>query len=171
MGLRQQEHQDEVGHDAVSVVCDVMRSSYVIKLITTSDFFDHVISRAIYDDVMTTSRQRAALLAGLTLTQVERLSHIEFRLWFLGELRRLDVSDRFGTGPAGATRDIAMYREIAPANLVLDPSDKVYRPGPAFHPVFEHAPQRVLTALSPRIRRRHRRPGRMRWCAANSRSR
>ena len=96
---------------------------------------------------MTTSK-RAALLAGLTRTQAERLWHIEFRLWFLGELRRLDVSDRFGTGPAGATRDIAMYREIAPANLVLDPSDKVYRPGPAFEPVFDHPPARVLTALS-----------------------
>jgi hypothetical protein len=97
---------------------------------------------------MTTFRQRAALLQGLTRTQAERLSHIEFRLWFLGELRRIDVSDRFGTGPAGATRDIAMYREIAPGNLVLDPSDKVYRPGPAFQPVFEHAPERVLIALS-----------------------
>ena len=101
-----------------------------------------------YDDDMTTSKQRAALLAGLTRTQAERLSHIEFRLWFLGELRRLDVSDRFGTGPAGATRDIAMYREIAPGNLVLDPSDKVYRPGATFQPVFEHASARVLTALS-----------------------
>jgi hypothetical protein len=88
------------------------------------------------------------LLAGLTRTQAERLSHIDFRLYFLGELKRLDVSDRFGTGPAGATRDIAMYREIAPRNLELDPSDKVYRPTESFHPVFEHAPERVLTALS-----------------------
>ncbi len=58
------------------------------------------------------------------------------------------MSDRFGTGPAGATRDIALYREIAPKNLVLDPSDKVYRPSDAFRPVFAHAPERVLTALS-----------------------
>lgn len=96
----------------------------------------------------TRTRHRTELLAGLTRTQAERLSHIDFRLWFLGELRRLDVSDRFGTGPAGATRDIAMYREIAPRNLVLDPSDKIYRPSDVFHPVFEHAPERVLTALS-----------------------
>lgn len=93
-------------------------------------------------------KHRTELLDGLTRTQAERLSHIDFRLWFLGELRRLDVSDRFGTGPAGATRDIAMYREIAPRNLVLDPSDKIYRPSDVFHPVFEHAPERVLTALS-----------------------
>ena len=96
----------------------------------------------------TRPRHRTELLAGLTRTQAERLSHIDFRLYFLGELRRLDVSDKFGTGPAGATRDIAMYREIAPRNLLLDPSDKIYRPSDVFHPVFEHAPERVLTALS-----------------------
>ncbi|MEO8938577.1 MAG: WYL domain-containing protein [Burkholderiaceae bacterium] len=94
------------------------------------------------------SKHRLDLLAGLTRTQAERLSHIDFRLYFLGELRRLDVSERFGTGPAGATRDIAMYREIAPLNLVLDPSDKIYRPSEVFQPVFDHVPERVLTALS-----------------------
>ena len=96
----------------------------------------------------TRPRHRTELLEGLTRTQAERLSHIDFRLYFLGELRRLDVSDRFGTGPAGATRDIAMYREIAPRNLLLDPSDRIYRPSEVFHPVFEHAPERVLTALA-----------------------
>lgn len=92
--------------------------------------------------------RRAEALAGLTKTQRERLSHIDFRLYFLGELRRADVVDRFGTGPAGATRDIALYREIAPENLELDATDKVYRPTEVFKPLFEHIPQRVLTALS-----------------------
>src|SRR5260370_10006960 len=78
----------------------------------------------------------------------ERLSHIDFKLYFLGELRRTDVADRFGTGPAAATRDIAQYREIAPGNLELDNSDKIYRPTEQFVPLFEHAPQRILTALS-----------------------
>ncbi len=91
--------------------------------------------------------QRAQFLANLTKTQRERLSHIDFKLYFLGELRRADVVDRFGTGPAAATRDIALYREIASENLELD-SDKVYRPTLAFTPLFEHSPQRVLTALS-----------------------
>lgn len=98
--------------------------------------------------MLSRDRNRAALIDGLTRAQAERLSHIDFRLYFLGELRRLDVSERFGTGPAGATRDIAMYREIAPHNLALDPSDKVYRPGDDFEPVFAHAPERALTALS-----------------------
>lgn len=87
-------------------------------------------------------------LEGLTKTQLERLSHIDFKLYFLGELRRSDVVDRFGTGPAAATRDIGHYREIAPQNLALDNVDKVYRPTAEFVPLFDHSPQRVLTALS-----------------------
>lgn len=81
-------------------------------------------------------------------TQRERLAFIDFRLYFLGELRRLDLIDRFETGPAGATRDIAQYKEIAPENLELDNVAKLYRPTPSFTPLFEHSPRRVLTALS-----------------------
>lgn len=92
--------------------------------------------------------RREQILADLTKNQRERLSHIDFKLYFLGELRRADVVERFGTGPAGATRDIALYREIAPENLELDTSDKVYRPTLAFKPMFEHNPRRVLTALT-----------------------
>jgi hypothetical protein len=92
--------------------------------------------------------RRRLLLEGLPRVQRERLSHIDFKLYFLGELRRLDVVERFETGPAGATRDIAQYREIAPENLELDAATKIYRPTSDFVPLFEHQPQRVLTALS-----------------------
>jgi hypothetical protein len=92
--------------------------------------------------------KRAQALSELTRTQRERLSHIDFKLFFLGELRRADVVDRFGMGPAGATRDIALYRQIAPENLELDGSDKVYRPTKTFSPLFEHSAQQVLTALT-----------------------
>jgi len=96
----------------------------------------------------TVNHPNRALLDRLPQVQRERLSHIDFKLYFLGELRRTDVADRFGTGPAAATRDIAQYKEIAPGNLELDNSDKVYRPTQHFVPLFDHAPQRVLTALS-----------------------
>jgi hypothetical protein len=103
----------------------------------------------LYDVWMTENAdRRKQFLADLTRTQRERLSHIDFKLYFLGELRRADVVDRFGTGPAAATRDIAMYREVAPENLELDSSDKVYRPTQAFSPLFSHNPYRVLTALT-----------------------
>lgn len=94
-----------------------------------------------------THAQKEAL-AQLSKIQLERLSHIDFRLYFLGELRRADVAKRFGTGPAAATRDIALYKEIAPQNLALNNTDKVYRWAPSFVPLFDHDPRRVLTALS-----------------------
>lgn len=92
--------------------------------------------------------RRLRLLDPLSRAQRERLSHIDFKLYFLGELRRADVVERFETGPAGATRDIALYKDIAPENIDLDNTTKVYRPGNNFSPLFEHSPQRVLTALS-----------------------
>ncbi|MGV7211506.1 WYL domain-containing protein [Oxalobacteraceae bacterium A2-2] len=88
------------------------------------------------------------LLRDIARPQLERLTYIDFRLFFLGELRRSDLMERFGIGPAGATRDIAMYRQIAPNNLDLDASTKVYLLRPQFEPLFEHEPQRALTALS-----------------------
>ena len=99
------------------------------------------------------SEHRHELLLSLPKVQLERLSYIDFRLYFLGDLRRIDLTDRFGTGPAGASRDIAMYRQVAPENLEFDGTGKYYVTPPAFTPVFDHAPQRVLTALSQRLRR------------------
>lgn len=91
-------------------------------------------------------RQRA--LEQLPRAQRERLSHIDFRLYFLGELRRAEVAERFETGPAAATRDIAQYREIAPENIELEPATKTYKPTADFVPLFDHQPERVLAALS-----------------------
>jgi hypothetical protein len=62
--------------------------------------------------------------------------------------RRADLSSRFRTGPAGATRDIAIYKEMAPENLEFDSTAKTYRPSACFTPLFAHCATRVLTALS-----------------------
>lgn len=84
----------------------------------------------------------------LSHAQRERLAYIDFRLYFMGEIGRPDLAGRFGVAPAGATRDLALYREIAPHNIEFDGSNKIYRIGKTFAPIFEHAPQRVLSALS-----------------------
>ena len=84
----------------------------------------------------------------LSHAQRERLAYIDFRLYFFGEIGRPDLIERFGVAPAGATRDLALYREIAPKNIEFDGSNKIYRIGKAFAPLFDHAPQRVLSALS-----------------------
>lgn len=80
--------------------------------------------------------------------QQERLAFIEFRVWFLGDIRRPDLIDRFGVSPAVSTRDLAAYREIAPDNIIFNDSRKAYETTSSFKPVFEHDPERVLSALS-----------------------
>lgn len=87
-------------------------------------------------------------LKKMNQAQRERLAFIEFRLWFLGDIGRPDLIDRFGIAPAVATRDLAAYRELAPENIDFDGSRKVYIPSLSFSPVFEHEPDRVLSALS-----------------------
>lgn len=87
-------------------------------------------------------------LAELNQAQRERLAFIEFRLWFLGDVRRPDLIDRFGIAPAVATRDLGAYRELAPSNIAFDGRRKVYVPTALFKPRFEHEPERVLSALS-----------------------
>jgi len=87
-------------------------------------------------------------LAQLNQMQRERLAFIEFRLWFLGDVRRPDLIERFRIAPAVATRDLAAYRDIAPENIVFDGRRKVYVVTPDFRPVFEHRPERVLSALT-----------------------
>ena len=84
----------------------------------------------------------------LSHTQRERLAYIDFRLYFMGEIGRPDLANRFGVAPAGATRDLALYREIAQQNIEFDGSSKIYRIGKAFIPIFEHGTQRVLSALA-----------------------
>ncbi len=84
----------------------------------------------------------------LSHAQRERLAYIDFRIYLIGEIGRPDLANRFGVAPAGATRDLALYREIAPQNITFDGSNKIYRIGQAFSPLFDHASQRVLSALA-----------------------
>lgn len=83
----------------------------------------------------------------LTQAQRERLSFIDFCLFFRGGLSRADLETRFGISVAGASRDLASYRNLAPANLNYDGSDKVYRISESFEPVFGFRTDRVLSWL------------------------
>lgn len=84
----------------------------------------------------------------LSQKQRDRLAYIEFRLWFLGDACRRNLMERFGIAPAVATRDFTAYRELAPQNIDFDGRRKVYIPSENFTPIFEHAPERVLSAIS-----------------------
>ena len=80
--------------------------------------------------------------------QRERLAHIDFRLFFLGEVSRADISSRFGVAAVVATRDFARYRAIAPSNIRFDGRSKIYRATSEFRPLFEHSLDRALSFLS-----------------------
>ena len=87
-------------------------------------------------------------LAKISSAQRERLAHIEFRLFFLGDARRQDLIDRFSIASAAATRDFALYRELCPDNISFEGSSKTYVLGSSFSALFDHNIQRVLTMLS-----------------------
>ena len=85
-------------------------------------------------------------LAELSAAQRQRLAFIEFRVWFYGEVSRKDVLERFEVATAAGTRDLALYRELAPLNVSYE--HKAYRYLPTFVPLFEHEVERVLAALT-----------------------
>ena len=86
-----------------------------------------------------------ARLSELAHPQRDRLAYIELRLWFIGEVRRQDLTDRFAIRSAAATRDLALYRDLAPDNIAFDSSSKIYRTGRAFAPLFDFPVERVLS--------------------------
>lgn len=82
-------------------------------------------------------------------SQNERLRYVDLRLRFLGSVRRQDVVSRFGLGTAAATRDMAEYKDLAPENMVYQATDKSYRRGEHFGPLFTWVtPEEVLDFLS-----------------------
>jgi hypothetical protein len=90
-------------------------------------------------------------LAQLPLPQRDRLKHAELRLRFLGELRRLDLMQRFGIQSAAASRDLALYKELAPTNIDYDSRGKRYLLGSEFTPLFLTPSEQVLSWLAEQL--------------------
>ena len=86
-------------------------------------------------------------LEKISQVQRERLLHIDFKLRFFGVLNRNDLVSRFGIKAAAATRDISLYKELAPKNLIYDTKAKTYIESDTFKPVFEYPGLQVLYAL------------------------
>ena len=74
------------------------------------------------------------LLDEVCQSQKERLFHIDFKLRFLGLTNRNDLVTRFGIKQAAATRDIALYKVLAPKNLSYDNKAKTYLQADKFKP-------------------------------------
>ena len=63
---------------------------------------------------------------GVSYVQKQRLAYIDFLLMFRGYFSRSDLTMKFEMGMANATRDIALYKELAPKNMELENSTKQY---------------------------------------------
>jgi len=87
-------------------------------------------------------------LAALTQPQRDRLAFVELRVRFIGEIRRQDLVTRFGIQSAAASRDLALYRDLARGNIDYDSKGKSYVLGPDFRPIFDFPPERVLSWLT-----------------------
>jgi predicted DNA-binding transcriptional regulator YafY len=70
------------------------------------------------------------------------------RVRFTGEIRRQDLVSRFGVQSAAASRDLALYKDLAPNNIDYDSKGKSYVITSGFRPAFDFPTERVLAWLS-----------------------
>jgi len=66
----------------------------------------------------------------------KRLEFIEFRLFWEGGINRADIMERFSVSVPQASKDLSLYEEKAPGNLVYDKRQKRYLAAPGFKPAF-----------------------------------
>src|SRR5690606_31663951 len=91
---------------------------------------------------------RSGIIKCFSLVLYDRVAFVELRVRFLGEIRRYDLVTRFGIQSAAASRDLALYKELAPGNIDYDSKGKSYILGPSFRPIFNFLPERVLSWLT-----------------------
>lgn len=73
---------------------------------------------------------------GLRWGVERRLEFIEFRLFWDGAINRADLIEFFGVSVPQASKDLTLYQERAPGNLIYDKSEKRYVATPEFEPRF-----------------------------------
>ena len=84
----------------------------------------------------------------MSIAKSERLAFIDFRLMFLGEVSRQNLIDCFGISEPAATRDLAMYREDRPDNLIYSHTERTYLIGDNFSPMFKHESADALAMIA-----------------------
>ncbi|ALS33277.1 hypothetical protein PTRA_a2160 [Pseudoalteromonas translucida KMM 520] len=90
-------------------------------------------------------------LNNIGFTQKQRLSYIDFKLFFVGYVTRAEIVSYFEKGLTSATRDINLYKELCPENMVYDSKEKRYFQAAGFRPLFTHDPRKTLVKLSNQI--------------------
>lgn len=69
-------------------------------------------------------------------TTRQRLQYIEIMAWYAGMVARSDVARAFGISDAAATKDLKLYGDLAPNNLVYQPGVFGFVPAGAFRAAF-----------------------------------
>ena len=79
----------------------------------------------------------------------QRLQHIEIMAYYTGVITRSDLAKAFGISDAAATKDLKLYSELAPDNLIYRHSVFGFVPGDSFQPQFsELAPHEILPMIA-----------------------
>jgi hypothetical protein len=79
----------------------------------------------------------------------QRLQYIEIMAWYGGTVTRSDVARAFGLSDPAATKDLKLYSDLAPGNLVYNHSVFGFVPGEGFAAVFaDLAPTVVLPIIA-----------------------
>lgn len=79
----------------------------------------------------------------------QRLQYIEIMAWYAGVVARSDVARAFGLSDPAATKDLKLYSDLAPGNLVYNHSVFGFVPGEGFSAVFaDLAPAAVLPVIA-----------------------
>lgn len=77
-----------------------------------------------------------------------RLEFIEFRLFWEGRVNRADLIETFGISVPQASKDLSLYQEQAPGNVVYDKSAKRYVASEGFKPLFlDSGPEAYFSRL------------------------
>jgi len=79
----------------------------------------------------------------------QRLQYIEVMAYYTGVVSRSDVARAFGISDPAATKDLKLYTELAPGNLVYTQSVFGFVPAPDFSPAFaDLSPAAVLPVIA-----------------------
>lgn len=79
----------------------------------------------------------------------QRLHYIEVMAWYTGVVTRSDVARAFGLSDPAATKDLKLYSDLAPGNLVYNHTVFGFVPAEGFSAVFaDLAPAAVLPMIA-----------------------
>lgn len=79
----------------------------------------------------------------------QRLSYIETRAYYSGSVSRSDVAQTFAMSDPAATKDLKLYNDLAPDNLIYKQSEFGFIPSANFTPTFSDLnPALVLNLIA-----------------------